>query len=202
MDYGEHLVLAFLDCLLSSGYSYSHVVKTLAGISFFVKWRGLPSCSSFFSVRQVLKGYRRSNFSVDTRVPVTVDMLRALIAATDEVCSSVYEARLFKVSLSVCFFGAFRISELLTRSSFAVNGLFYSDVTFTGDCIHILIRGSKTDQLGRGRIVTITRVFDCSICACQLLAAYCPVWTAVESHLFIHVDGLPLTQFQFFGCAA
>lgn len=46
--YGEQLILYFLDFLMSSAYSYSHISKVLAGISFFVKWRNLPSCSRFF----------------------------------------------------------------------------------------------------------------------------------------------------------
>lgn len=104
----------------------------------------------FFSVQQVLKGYQRSTNSVDSRVPVTINMLRALIDVTDAVCSSAFGALLFRVSFSVCFFGAFRISELVPYSSFASNGLFYSDLTLGDTYLKFLLKHSKTDQLGKG----------------------------------------------------
>lgn len=59
------------------------------------------------------------------------------------------------------------------------------------------MRHSKTDQLGKGRIISIAKIYDSSICACHFMYKYCSIRPKCGSHLFVHVDGLPLTRFQF-----
>lgn len=49
--FSEGLVLSFLGLLMSRGYSHSHIIKTLSGVSFFMRMQGGRSCMSFFSVR-------------------------------------------------------------------------------------------------------------------------------------------------------
>lgn len=105
----------------------------------------------FFLVQQALKGYHRCTSSIASRVPVTINILLDLILVTDTVCSPAFEASLFKVSFSVCFFGAFRISELISKSSSASNGLFYSDLVLEDACLKFLLRFSKTEQVEKGQ---------------------------------------------------
>lgn len=193
----ETLVLRFLDFLMQRNYSYSHIVKILAGISFFFKSRGFPPCSSFFLVKQSLKGYRKHSYRSDTRVPVTFSLLRRLMAASAFVCYSTAEALLFKVSFSLLFFGAFRISELLPRSSSSLGGLWFSDVSMGPDFIKIFLRFSKTDQLGRGRWIVIPRSFGSPVCAFFWLSAYLPSRPLGSPQLLLHDSGSPLTQRQF-----
>lgn len=71
--------------------------------------------------------------------------------ASSFVCYSPAEDLLFKVSFSLLFFGAFRISELLPRSSSSLDGVLFSDVSMGPNFIKIFLRFSKTDQLGKGR---------------------------------------------------
>lgn len=72
----EKAILAFIQSLMEQQFSYSYVSKTLAGISFFL--HGYPACVSYFSVRQVLKGYRRLHFTPDSRRPISGQLLRHL----------------------------------------------------------------------------------------------------------------------------
>lgn len=65
--FSEDLILSFLNCLMAHFYSCSHIQKTLSGISFFFKLSDIPSCLSFFSVKQALRGYKRQHVSVDSR---------------------------------------------------------------------------------------------------------------------------------------
>lgn len=117
----------------------------------------------FFSVQQVLKGYPRSTSVVDSRIPVTINLLQVLIDVNDAVCSA-YEADIFKVSFSVCFFGAFHILELLPKSYFAYNDLFYSDLFLGETYLQFLLKHSKTDQLGKGRLILVYKISDSSVC--------------------------------------
>lgn len=64
----------------------------LTGVSFFLKLQNLPLCSSFFLVKQALKGYKKGNFNVDRRKPITLGILKMLCSSTIQVCFSNFEA--------------------------------------------------------------------------------------------------------------
>ena len=86
LAFSEGLVLSFLNKLLASTVSWSQVNKTLAGVSFFGKLNNHPPCSSFFSVKQALKGYRKGAGSKDSRMAITPAILAKLCSATELVC--------------------------------------------------------------------------------------------------------------------
>lgn len=193
----EHLLLSFLERLMLQGYSYSHILKQLAGISFFAKLLGFPSCMSFFSVKQVLKGYRKSSVTPDSRLPISVDILKKLCISTKTVCFSIYEALLFQLAFSLFFFGAFRISELLPNNVKGCSGISFSDLVLGSDFITIRIKRSKTDQLGLGRWVTLRPLNSSPICPILLIHQYLTVRPVGPGCLLIHCSGLPLTRYQF-----
>lgn len=89
------------------------MLKTLADISFFFRLLGLQPCTSYFSVKQALKGYKMSNFVANTRRPISLDILGGLCRFTEVVCFSAYKTLLFKTAFALAFFGAFRILELV-----------------------------------------------------------------------------------------
>lgn len=84
--FSESLVLSFLDSLMAKSLSWSHINKTLAGVSFFLQLQNYPACSSLFSVRQALKGYKKATFRRDSRMAITPDILSRLCSAVDTVC--------------------------------------------------------------------------------------------------------------------
>lgn len=194
--FSETLVLSFLDDLMQHSYS-SHLVKILAGISFFSKSQGFTPCSSLFLIKQALKGYHKRCFHSDTRVPVTLHLLRHLMSASSSVCYMPYEDLLFKVSLSLLFFGAFRISELLPRFSASSDGLLFSDISMGPDSIRIFLRFSKANQLGKGRWIAINQSPESSICVLSWLSKYLISRPCGSSQLLLHSFGVPPTQRQF-----
>lgn len=60
-------LLAFTASLMMDGFSCSYLVKSLAGISFFCRLKGLPSCMSYFFVKRAIKGYKRRATVADGR---------------------------------------------------------------------------------------------------------------------------------------
>lgn len=66
----ETTILTFLASLMQQQFSSHYVMKTLAGISFCFKLRGLLPCSGYFSVKQALKGYKRRSLIPDSRRPI------------------------------------------------------------------------------------------------------------------------------------
>lgn len=84
---------------------------------------------------------------------------------------------------------ALRVSELVSHSKTSKFGLQFTDVSISDEVVKIFIRHSKTDQLGKGRWVSLHAFSGSHICPIKLLASY----------LFIHIDSSPLTRFQFIG---
>lgn len=195
----EHLVLNFVDLFMRKGYSYAHVHKTLSGISFFLKLLGCASCFSYFSVRQALKGFRKVTFRVDNRAPLSISLLRRLGFATCQVCFSPFEALLFRVAFSVCFFGAFRVSELFSKNRTCESSLKAEDVSVKDGIASVFLCYSKTDQLGKGRTVLLHKTILEEICPVSLISKYLLVRPKNAVSFFIHIDGSPLTVYQFNG---
>lgn len=103
LDVSEKTALGFLNLLMGKHYSWSHINNLLAGVSFFLKLNNLPSCLTFFSFRQALKGNRKVNFTVDRTKPITLLLLRKLCLITAEICYSDYEALMFKAVFTLTF---------------------------------------------------------------------------------------------------
>lgn len=104
----ESAILSFLISLMDRQFSYSYIAKTLAGVSFFFRLQRLPPCSSFLSVKQALKGYRKRHFAPDGRRPISIELLRRICEATSVICFTGYEALLFQTAFVLAYFGAFR----------------------------------------------------------------------------------------------
>lgn len=137
--------------MMSASYSYSYVIKTLAGVSFFMRMTGANSCMQFFAVKCALKGYRKKRLVTNSRLPISAELLDHIGNAADEICFSPYEALFLKLAFSLCFFGAFRVSELIPHKNGNSSGLLFNNVTLNLDSLSILLRKSKMDSMGQGR---------------------------------------------------
>lgn len=175
MDISERAVLGFLNLLMGKQYSWSHINK-LAGVIFFLKLNNLPGCLRFFSVGQALKGYRKVNFTADSRKPLTLLMLRRLCLITAEICFSEYEALLLKPVFTLTFFAALRIFP---------------------DSLGLFIPNSKTDIFGKGHWLGLNFCSDVSICPVCMVQGYITNRPNLHTNLFIHIDGTPITKYQF-----
>lgn len=96
---------AFISYLFNKGYAYSTAATYVAAIRFQHKLLGGSDCTSSFSIVKMLEGYRRSKPSHDTRMPITYDILLAIISQLRSVCSSHFESLLFKAAYTLAFFG-------------------------------------------------------------------------------------------------
>lgn len=140
-------------CLMESGRGGIGVglEKKLSGLAFLFK---LQACQNFmkdFWVRQEMKGYWRSQKCRDSRSPVLFEILGRVLAQLVFQCSSAYEVSLFKAAFSLAFFGAFWIGELVGPSKKVQGGMWATQVTCGEDRLSLVLRKSKTDQVGRGR---------------------------------------------------
>lgn len=123
------------------------MLKTQSGVCFFMRMQGDRSCMSFFLVKHALKGYKRKHFVADKRLAISVDLLGHLCDVSKDVCFSLHESLLFTLAICLCFFGAFRVSELLLYKVSDDTGLLFQDVFARTDSIQVLLHKSKTEPV-------------------------------------------------------
>lgn len=105
---------------------------------------GLESPTHTAIVRNTLKGIRRTiGVAPEQKAPTLTDDIRAMVDATDEGVIDLRDRALILLG----FAGAFRRSELV--------GLDFEDCTFSREGLTVMLRRSKTDQIGAGRKVGI-----------------------------------------------
>lgn len=193
------------DCLQSfvwehyqRGRSKGSMSSALAGISFYSRLGGGVDPTRSFVLGKALRGWSRLRPApVDSRKPIDQGMLRELVRVLPEVADSGFEVALFGLAFACAFFGAFRVGELVAACGRSVDtGLLFKDVVMREDAVLCRLARSKTDQLGRGRWVTLSAQPGDTVCPVVLAVTYSSIRPRGVQWL-LHRNGLPLTRFQF-----
>ncbi|KAM4025850.1 LOW QUALITY PROTEIN: uncharacterized protein ACNLHF_026276 [Anomaloglossus baeobatrachus] len=195
----DHLValLTVVSNDFSAGRLASAVAHRVAAVAFWLKMRGERDVSQDFRVRQALKGFRRSVRERDERQPISFGLLRRLVGSLRGICSSAYETVLFKTAFGLAFYGAFWIGEqLVSPSRVTGGGLMLEEVCVGSRQVECRIRRSKTDQLGRGRLVVLYAVPGEELCLVRLVERFLAL-RGQPGPFLRHMDGSFLSRYQF-----
>ena len=189
----------FIAFMSLRGFAPSTARSYMSGISFCCKIKNVTDPTNNFIISKLHNGFHRLHKRIDTRLPITYDILRSIVGALPAICYSSFEAQLFKAIFSLAFFGFFRIGELVV-SNLNCDGhaLLINDVHIEGlSALKIALRSSKTDQQGKGVVLYIP----------QIGTESCPVHNVREylklrkrndcQSFFCHSNNLPVTRYQF-----
>lgn len=190
-------LLFFIGLNFGEGRSPSGMSRRLSALAFWFKLRREQDFTKAFLVRQALRGFRKGRLTRDSRRPVSYEVLSDLGEVLGVLCTSSYEARLFRAAFSLAFFGAFRVSELVAPSRSRVGGLLVEDVCLKGCVLECVIRRSKTDQLGRGARVVLQQLLGSPMCPVRVVQDYLEVRDCCGGPLLVHKDGSFLSTYQF-----
>ncbi|KAL5463980.1 hypothetical protein EMCRGX_G032933 [Ephydatia muelleri] len=131
------------------------------------------------------------------RLPLTIGMLEQLLRLLNSDPLSNHDKLMLKAALTIGFFGFLRVSEytLTTRGRFDPRlHPTRRDVTWVKEGLHFLIKKSKTDQTGRGTIISMGYTHRAS-CPVMALRAYFQNCTAPPKAALFHFHtGRPLTS--------
>ncbi|XP_067653261.1 integrase/recombinase xerD homolog [Haliotis asinina] len=172
-----------------------------AYISALCTWNRLNNlinhCEHFL-VRKDIIGMHKIKVRRDIRKPITFPILQRIVGVLPAICRSSYEAQVFKSAFTLAFFGFLRVSELVCSSQAddSKTSLQINDVSFSGEGLTLRIRFSKTDQFGRGTLLSISPTAS-ELCPVRALSLYLASRPRTSSQLFVHFDGSPLTRYQF-----
>ena len=196
----------FVAWLSLRGLSPNSIATYVAGVGYHHKLMGYLDPTKDFVVSKLLTGCRRDRHAPDSRQPITVPVLRLILQAVPRVCSSQYEAVLFRSVFLCAFFGFMRVGEFTVTSKDTVQDstLKISDVQFCRPGVdslseHVLIsfRVSKTNQAGPPQVIRLVPSLEEFMCPVQGLREFLRVRPTGLGPLFCHFDSLPLTRFQF-----
>ncbi|KAJ7324885.1 hypothetical protein JRQ81_017905 [Phrynocephalus forsythii] len=195
----EHLQ-RFLVHLHRKGLAPASLQGNLAALAFYAKLKGHNDTTGDFRVRGMIAGWSRERGTIaDDRFPLTPQLLVRMGAHWPRVCRDASEVSLFRAASLLAFFGALRVSEMVAASwgDKSFRALTVTDVTITTTCLTVRVRRSKTDQQGRGAVLTLGPCSVEAICPVRAMSDYLACRGPVAGYLFQHTDGTPLTKFQF-----
>lgn len=190
-------ILYFINMGFERGISAAAIDGKLAGLAFLFKLQGLRDHTKDFWVKQAVKGYRKEHRKSDGRRPVSFDMLHGLFRQVSYICSSEFESALFRAAFALAFFGALRVSELVSPSKRAKGGLQCEDLEFSTASVRIWIKRSKTDQMGKGAQLEVFRIAGSHICPVAAVTCFRDRRPPLPGSFLIRADGSSLSKFQF-----
>lgn len=167
------------------------------------KIQGFNDHTKSFLVLKMLEGVSRQGKKKDLRARITLEIVIKLLSVLPHVCTSAYEASLFKAAFSLAFFGFLRVEEFTSKSKFRqdtrpfhLNDIKIFSVGKTS-YVQVTITESKTDQKGLTSTLTIAK-HNSIVCPIVNRSNYLHVRPSVKTNgqLFIHFDGTPLTRYQ------
>ncbi len=197
-------IVQFMGYLSLQKYAPSTIATYVAGVSHHCKltWGEDKDPTRAFIVSKILEGKRRKDGRVDSRLPLTLDLLVKAIGVLPPLCVSSYECKLFSAVFLLAFYGFLRVSEYTYDSKFPHKCIKFQDLKLVkwGTCttINLNIPFSKTDQHGKGHILLISTSDIFNSCPVQAMCDYLRVRpnTKDNSPLFIHFDRSPLSRYQ------
>ena len=93
-------------------YAASTVNTYVSALGYCHRLAGVNDPTKVFWVLEMLKGYGKLGSRQDTRLPITLPILRNMLQQTPTLCSSEYRAYLFKAMCTTAFFAFLRIGEI------------------------------------------------------------------------------------------
>lgn len=162
---------------LATQVSVATLDRRLRGIAFAHRQARQPDPTADPEVRTVLRGLRRRQGTAPAgKAPITLELLRALVAGCGESYRGVQE----RAILLLGFAGAFRRSELVA--------LQVDDLSFVPDGLVVRVRRSKTDQEGAGTYKGIPYGQHPETCPVQAVQTWLKLARFRSGRLFRAVD--------------
>jgi site-specific recombinase XerD len=178
----NHVSAYLTDLDKKKGFKPSTIQRRIAAISQVHQWNGYPSPTQTSIVRTTFDGIKRKR---GTRPAQKTAMTEKVIKAICKVIPDTPKGIRDRALILLGFHGGFRRSELLD--------LQVQDVKFTFEGMEILLRRSKTDQEGRGRVVGIPygKSPDPKLCPVRMLKRWLDFTNIKEGSLFrkLHKNG-------------
>ena len=154
-------------------------------LKFFIKINNWPDVTQHFVVNKLLEGSMRVKGSQeDSRLPITKPLLAKILNVLPQVCTSIFETKLFSASFLLAFCGFLRVGEVSCKSGGPDHTIQFHDFKILQESIEFPIALSKNDQAGKGFTISIAKQ-PSNICPVKAMREYLMVRPPVQGPLFV-----------------
>ena len=158
--------------------------------------------SKVFYDTQMLKGFNRIGFRLDSRLAITPPILDKLISVEPSLVGSPYQICQFQAMCWLAFFAFLRIGEMTSSSGRTDNPPLQNShisklLSSSSDLIAFRITFGSFKHSYNARLFSIVVSRQPQSCPVELLVKYLAMRGPRPSALFNTVDGLPVSRSQF-----
>lgn len=107
----------FIAYLFNRHYASSTVNSYVSAIGYSHKLGGLPDSTKTFFINQILKGYGKIGFGLDSRLPITLPILHRIVWAASQLVDSFFNTCRFQVMCLFAFYTFARVGEITASAS-------------------------------------------------------------------------------------
>lgn len=180
------------------GMCYSTVVTRLSAIAFVHRSKQLPDNTVHFLVRKSLLGYKKIHSSLDSRRPITYELLGTIHQYAAAVISDPYSLALFRSMFTLAFFAFLRIGEYTCTRTSNVNVLQLKNIVF--DNAHhagftVIFHKFKHSKGHPFRLHISSQ--NSTICPVRALINYLNLRSSIDGPLFMYKDNVPVSASHF-----
>lgn len=188
----------FIGHLFEIGYSPSSIASHISALTYIHKMLKLPDPAQCFLVQKLLRGCYKLGPSVDTRLPITGEILKKLVNSLDQSVSTRAHSLLLKALFLMAFHGFFRLGELVIKSKTQSDKVIQrSDVHFETahgklKQVQVVLKHFKTVSYGQPKIITLEVSKNTKSCPVHALFYYLKHYRHSGGPLFQFLDGCPV----------
>ena len=191
----------FVAYMFDSHYAPSTVNTYISALGYSHKLMGFSDPTKVFYVSQMLKGYGKIGFRLDSRLPITLPILEQIISTAPRLPGSQYSRCQFQAMCSLAFFGFLRIGEITAAPTPHSPPLQLCHLTKLTDSkgvtqvFRITFCNFKHHYNERPFSLVISRQQVCY--PVQLLSSYLSLRGNSTGPLFRAMDGSPVSRTHF-----
>lgn len=183
-------IVYYLGHLKSLGLSSSSIMSQFSALSFLHKINNLRDPLESPFLQKLLQGVKKQTQVIDTRLPITKNLLRLICCRCPLVFQNKYDVLMLKALMLVAFHGFFRLGELIFKGSSHI--LQLDGVQIMLDGIKLVVPKSKTSVSPQYvHIRSIPEMID--MCPVVALRSFLAVRGKEPGPLFAHPNGCPIT---------
>lgn len=179
-------------------YASSTVTSYLSAIGYAHRLAGVNDPTETVLIRQILKGYSKLAPAHDVRLPITLPILRRIIASFQRTTESAYQLQMLTAMCSLAFFAFLRVGEI------TVNGRDHSNLIMLPQLERLVNDNRQVTALqlsilkykhsNNGRPFTIYIYKEDSCCPVQAILDFVYTRGSFNGPLFCWPDGAPITR--------
>ena len=193
----------FVAHLFDRRYASSTVNTYVSALGYFHRLAGLQDPTKTFYIIEMLKGYGKIGYKLDSRLPITLPILVRIMRGLETFCVSQYEIFMFKAMCTMAFFAFLRIGEITVSTQNGVNGnLLQLDQVSkkhsgNGSVVSLIITFTSYKHNYNQNPFSIVLNRQPKACPVQSFLDYASVRGIVHGPLFINRVGSPVLRGEF-----